>query len=261
MKHPETNETANEIILFECVREASTQSSIDYSLFHEILFSPDGDVELITESIHTYLNLNTLVFIPKGIYHQLVIRGNLENYCRCRLLFADIPELQKLFADGLRQLKVIQTNDRVNCLRQILQDTDLTDAKGIAIARSSLTLLLNEISQNSETECAYEVQNEVVRQAINYIKANIDKKLTIGDIAKFCSTSESALSHVFKREMNQSLYKYIIQVRLITAHQKISEGMRAKMAAYACGFNDYAAFYRQYKKAFGFAPSQKKTIY
>ena len=261
MKQSETNETSNEIILFECVREVGAQSGIDYSLFHEIIYSPDGGVELITESIHTHLQPNTLVLIPKGTYHQFAIREKPENHHRCRLLFEDIPELHALFADSLRQLKVIQANDRVNCLFQILQDTALTDAKGMAIVRSSLTLLLNEISQNDETACTYEVQNEVVRQAINYIKKNIDQKLAISDIAKICSTSESALSHIFKREMNQSLYKYIIQVRLTTAHQKIYEGMPAKIAAYSCGFNDYSAFYRQYKKVFGFAPSQRKMLY
>lgn len=261
MKQSEMNETSNETILFEYVRDVGAQSGIDYSLFHEIVLFPDGDVELITESIHTYLKPNTLVLIPKGTYHQFVIRGNQENYHRCRLLFEDIPELQTLFAGSMSQLKVIQANDRVNCLFQILQDTALTDAKGMTIVRSSLTLLLNEISQNDETECTYEVQNEVVRQAVNYIKENIDQKLAIGDIAKVCSISESALSHIFKREMNQSLYKYIIQVRLTTAHQKIYEGVPAKIAAYSCGFNDYSAFYRQYKKVFGFAPSQKKTIY
>lgn len=261
MKQSEMKEITNETILFEGIREAGAQSGIDHSLLHEIVLFPNGDVELITETIHTTLKPNTLVLIPKGTYHQFVARENQESNQRCRLLFDDHPQLQALFGSCMSQLKVIQANDRVNCLFQVLQEASLTDAKGMTVAHCALTLLLNEISQNTETECTYQVQNEVVRQAANYIRENIDKKLALSDIAKVCSISESALSHIFKREMNQSLYKYIIQVRLTTAHQKIYEGMPAKIAAYSCGFNDYSAFYRQYKKVFGFAPTQKKTIY
>lgn len=261
MKQLDRNEIPGEAILLEHIGGASPQSGIDYSLFHEIILFPSGDVDLLTESIHICLKPNTLVLIPKGTYHQFAIRGNKENCYWCRLLFDDIPELQSLFIRSMCQLRVLQANDRINVLFQILQDMPPKATKDTILIRSVLALLLNEISRSSNTEYAYKVQNEVVQQAVNYVKENLDKKLTLSDIAKVCKTSESALSHIFKREMNQSLYKYIIQIRLTTAHKKIDEGVPAKIAAYSCGFNDYSAFYRQYKKVFGFAPSQNKTIY
>ena len=58
--------------------------------------------------------------------------------------------------------------------------------------------------------------------------------------------------------MHISIYKYILQKKLIRAHKLISEGTNAVDAALLCGFNEYSGFYKVYKKHFGFSPSKTR---
>lgn len=259
MKRFDRDETQFDMVSFEHIKGADAQNQVDTSLYYELLLFPVGDVELITESVHIRLNPNSMVLIPKGMYWQLVVHGNKARNHWYRLLFADGKQLQELFANVVGRLMVLKTTDRINGLFKILQEIPAEAQERAVLIQSVLVLILNEIAQNRVTEFSLQDQNEVVQQAVSYVKENIIEKLTISDIAKECRISDSALAHIFKREMNQSLYQYIIQVRLTAARQKIYEGVPAKIAAYSCGFNDYSAFYRQYKKLFGFAPTQTRN--
>ena len=58
----------------------------------------------------------------------------------------------------------------------------------------------------------------------------------------------SYLSHVFKNDLHISIHKYVLEKRLILANKKIRQSVNPTVAASECGFADYSAFYRQYKK-------------
>ena len=75
------------------------------------------------------------------------------------------------------------------------------------------------------------------------------------------NVSPSTLTHSFKKDMNISVYRYILKKRLVLAQQKILSGEPAQKAALDCGFNDYSGFYKQYKKTFGIAPSRQENFF
>ena len=81
---------------------------------------------------------------------------------------------------------------------------------------------------------------------------------TVEEIANHCNVSLSLLSHIFKKEMNISPYKYALKKRLINARRKINAGELSTSVAVECGWNDYSGFYKQYIKTFGVPPSSKK---
>ena len=57
--------------------------------------------------------------------------------------------------------------------------------------------------------------------------------------------------------MNISIHQYILKKKLVMAHHKILDGIPATQAAIDCGFNDYSGFYKQFKKMFNKAPSDR----
>ena len=75
------------------------------------------------------------------------------------------------------------------------------------------------------------------------------------------SVSVSTLTQTFKKDMNISIYQYILRKKLILAQQKIQDGESVTSAAIQCGFNDYSSFYKQYKKMFGVMPSEKADAF
>ena len=131
--------------------------------------------------------------------------------------------------------------------------------KSKAISGAVLNLLLDEIKTKKSIEIDEDLTDDLTKQAIEYISKKLTENFTIESIAKHLNVSPSTLMRSFKKNMNTPIHKYIIKKRLILAHNKISNGEPATVAAIDCGFNDYSGFYIQYKKMFGISPS-KRTI-
>ena len=101
--------------------------------------------------------------------------------------------------------------------------------------------------------------SETTEAAIKYIEENLTAQLNVEAIADACCVSPSTLSHIFKNEMQISVYRFCLQKKLLLAHDIITQGTPATTAAIECGFNDYSGFYKQFKKMFGFSPSKEKN--
>ena len=80
--------------------------------------------------------------------------------------------------------------------------------------------------------------------------------MSLEKLAAECFLSVSAISHIFKEDFGISIKKYILQKRVIGAHQALTAGSSSKEISLAFGFPDYSAFYRSYKQYFGYAPSE-----
>ena len=60
--------------------------------------------------------------------------------------------------------------------------------------------------------------------------------------------------------MGVSFYRFVTQRRLINSKIKIENGEVMEEIAIACGFNDYSAFYRAFKKQYGISPREYRTL-
>lgn len=233
-------------ITFKHARGKSAMTGKEFHIYHEIILFLDGKAELITEFSRTSIQPNTLIIIPKETYHQLKIEGNQEDYHRCILNFTEAP---------IKEFSLRKADSEINYLFSKLITNAESEDKEL-ILNSVLILLLNKLSTEKYSNTAVGTQNPVILHCINYINKNLSSKLSIEELSKVCNTSISGLSHLFKKEMNISLHKYIIEKRLIAAYRKIRIGQNVTSVYLECGFNDYSGFYRQYIKMFGFSPSQ-----
>lgn len=97
----------------------------------------------------------------------------------------------------------------------------------------------------------------LIADVLAYIEANLLSDITVNDIADNMCVSASTLFHSFKKEMGISVYKYLVQKRLILAAKLIDEGERPTEIYYKCGFKDYPNFFRAYRNMFGITPAGK----
>lgn len=241
-------------IRFKYAKGISDFEGKEFHTFHELILFLGSKAQLITEEIHLDIKPNTLIVIPKETYHQLKIIGNQEDYHRCIINFEDSNSLLPLIDKSMKEISVKHCDSFLSLLFEKLINSTKEEQK--LILKSILVLILNEIPQTSEPKTEDFSQNETVKCALEYIRKNLSKKLTVENVAKATCVSCSALSHIFKKEMNVSVHQYIIKKRLITAYKKISSGEPATAVYTKCGFNDYSGFYKQYKKMFGFPPSK-----
>ncbi len=90
-----------------------------------------------------------------------------------------------------------------------------------------------------------------------FIDNNIDKKLTLEEIAKSNGYSLSQICRIFKEEFNVSIYEYILNRKLLLAKKYLSKtNLPIGELAYRLNFNSTHHFSNFIKKQTGFTPTQ-----
>lgn len=103
-----------------------------------------------------------------------------------------------------------------------------------------------------------QINNQIrLQKMLSYIYENYAQPVTLADIAQAADISRSEAGRCFHTYMGCSPIDTLIQYRLQIAHQLLSERAQTlQQISYACGFNSVNYFSRQFKKKFGYAPSQ-----
>ena len=246
-------------IIFKYAFGPTEEINKEFHSFNEIILFFEGDAELISENIHTKILPDTLIIIPKETYHQVIIKGDAQNYHRCTLHFPDMPEFVINSRNSAGKIFLAEYNsDFIFMFEKLIKLSKSPTLNANAQLRALLSLILCEISTKCTDSCNQNTQSELLLSVIGYINQNLTKDISVRTIARANNISVSSLAHIFKKEMNISIYQYIIKKRLILAHRKICDGQLASTVAVECGFNDYSGFYKQYKKTFNCSPSEKR---
>ena len=101
-------------------------------------------------------------------------------------------------------------------------------------------------------------QDEKIAQILSYINENLNRELTVDQLAERVYLSRYHFMRLFKAQTGTTVHAYVRQKRLLSAARLIREGVPAGQAAAECGFNDYSAFSRAFRESFGVSPGQLK---
>ena len=240
-------------------RGISERSGKEFHRFHEILYYLDGNAEFISEELHMSLKPETLIFIPRESYHQLVIHGDPRGYYRCLIQFPEevLPEGLPLEHPKIRAWTADEE------LRYLMGKAMAVCDAGAStpVTEAVLTLLLDALAGKKDLTDKAGHQSELIRRATEYINRNINRRILLEEVAAECNVSLSTLCHSFKKEMNIPIHKFIVKKRLVNAGHRIASGQSATAAALDCGFRDYSGYYKQYKKLLGVSPSERGMEY
>ena len=89
---------------------------------------------------------------------------------------------------------------------------------------------------------------------LNYINDHYHEELSLDLLASRFFVNKYHLSHEFNRLVGTSIYRYVIQKRLVIAKQMLSDGLPPTDVYQHCGFGDYSNFYRAFKAEYGISP-------
>ena len=259
MKNTFRKYISSDLFTVKYAKGTSDMRGKEFHTYHEIIFFMGGKGRFICDNYSIDLKQNMVMIIPKASYHRLNITGCEEEYRRCIIHFNDIPPLKELIAESLDKTTVFDADMNIRyLLYKVIGCTDSTAQKSIKenIVLSVIVLLLEKVLGKNSNYIGGISTESVPHKCIEIINRNLCGNISVPKIAEELSISQSALSHIFKKEMNISVYKYILEKRLVLAYEKILDGQRATEAALECGFNDYSGFYKQYKKMFGITPAE-----
>ena len=116
-----------------------------------------------------------------------------------------------------------------------------------------LSLLQLSIGSISQTES----KSKVFDSILSFVQGNFMHDITLRNIAEACSCSESTVSHLFKEHTDQTVKKYINDLRIKQAEKFLTTtDLPISRIADFCGFNNTNYFSTAFKKKFGTAPQK-----
>ena len=237
----------------------SIESGREFHTYHEILYIPEIEGRLITENGELTLADGCLLLIPKESFHHLII-SEPEKYTRFCISFEEIRGLEEVTETCMQDICVIKNpGNRIVSLfsriPEILSEKD--DDKRIlihAVFSEILVYLKKEL--NRRIEISPRSTDSAVYKALKFINRSYCSPINLNMIAEAAGISQSSLSHIFKKNLNTSVYKYITDKRMTAAQRLLKSGSTPSAAAFECGYSDYTVFYRAYKKYYGISPEQ-----
>ena len=124
-----------------------------------------------------------------------------------------------------------------------------------------LELLILSMFQNYKIPRIDAIKSQV---ALNYMKIakiledNVDKNLSIEDIARLCNMSSSNVKKCFSMYSGSGVISYFNTLKIKKAMKLLGNGMTIEETAYKLGFSDRNYFSTVFKRISGYPPTHYK---
>ena len=129
------------------------------------------------------------------------------------------------------------------------------------LSLSKLIQLLNLLDELSGVIVPPPAQKEpLLHQVLQYLNEHCTEDISVNLVAAHFHITPSYLAHWFKKHTGLSPWNYVILRRLQHANTLMAQGYSAEETCYQVGFDNYANFFRLYKKHTGISPSQFKKL-
>lgn len=245
----------------------SDASDLDFPMHihdnYELYCFVSGDAHYTVEGRVWKLEYGNTLLMRPGESHRIIIDSS-KPYERYTLNFSDaaLPEefkglltnLEKKFPEE-KTFFALSDFGAVTPLDLFVSacsgDYENPDLHIRALLPAFLSLLCtgykNEINpHDSRSEGA---------KMVDWVNKHLSERITLEALSNRFHRSISQTQRIFYAATGTTFGKYCKTKRLLQARRMISEGKSAESACFECGFNDYSAFFRLYKKQFGYSPA------
>ena len=89
---------------------------------------------------------------------------------------------------------------------------------------------------------------------LEVIAGELTEELSAEALAERFYMSKYHLMRRFREETGYPLHRYITGKRLLLARDMLARGVSPTEACFGCGYRDYSAFARAFRKQFGVSP-------
>lgn len=252
-----------------CVNKNYTRYEMPFHwhVEYEMIIVKKGQLKLILDGKSFYVNEGESVFISGGVVH-----GGIPEECEYYCIVFDLASLFKDVALCSKSVAIFLTN--ADCFTGVYG----AERKQSAIMREILYSMQNRdngydlnvigllwkllgafVSEPviSEGEQINKSQRQKLKDVLSYIRKNIDKNITLEELAQVSGMSPRYFCRVFKSITGRTPIEYVNYYRIETASQMlITTGESVTDIALNCGFNDMSYFSKMFKKLKGISPSK-----
>jgi AraC-like DNA-binding protein len=260
------------------VRHADWNWKGIYSPFVRLYLVTDGEAQVVMNDQTYPMTPGHLYLIPSYTKHDCICTGNFINYYfliydeenifdQWRFPFeVDANATDEALVKWLLEINSEKplknpdpkTYDNLPTFFQTIADNSHAPFHTILETKSIIMLLMSKFMRQATTK--NKVTDERILNVLRYIRNNIDKHITIDDLAAFCRLSNNHFIRIFKKELNCPPGQYInrkkiekAQLMLVTKQTTIQE------IAYSLSFENIPHFNTIFKAYTGMTPRQYRT--
>ena len=228
----------------------------------EILMITQGICHVICDGKHFVASIGDMVVINSGSLHE--IRLEEKSKFICCIIDADfctgngIPIAALHFRELIHEDKMLCQlfKNILNQYRLHAQSNCLDTRIKIALLEMLVHIRENYTESVLPSTSKKKQQSEYIKNAITYIKENLNEKIMVQDIARAVNLSTAHLSAEFKRRTGKTITEFINIERCNTAYILLQRGLSVTEAATSCGFENMSYFAETFKKYMNRSPSE-----
>ena len=143
-------------------------------------------------------------------------------------------------------------------LRIVADPVEATLLGPLIVEEILLRLLRTDAAATLRAGVGSPADAQRVLQAMQYMRDNYAEKLRVEEVARRVAMSPSHFAHRFQAVARISPMRFLRQVRLDRARERLVGGARVSEVALEVGFESPAHFTREFKRKFGFTPSMSR---
>lgn len=143
---------------------------------------------------------------------------------------------------------------------QTAKQEDYNERLTGSIIRTIFNMFFDAIDINSgEKSNISESEDDQISKILNYINDNFREDIRLEDIADKFYISKSHLCTLFKKNMGETVLKYIKDTRLeYAAKLAVTTDIKSIEICETCGYGSVSNFLRDFKKRYGMSPMEMR---
>jgi len=226
----------------------------------ELTYVDQGSLHSVADGQDLLLKQGDLVLYGPGQWHmQYADIGVAPRFVTISF------EMHGMELAPLMNRKFTTPQNVVSLLQNMLREQERMDAFSNEIILSQLNLLLLYLLRETasprggklQTSNAIHSENEIIRQAQQYISTHIREKLSVPLVARQVDVSPSYLTALFHKNLQISPGEYIRRIKLQESKQMIRENnLNFTEIAAELQYSTVHHFSRQFKEKFGITPTE-----
>ena len=206
----------------------------------------DDKKKLVEKQLEGFLQSDVLSEKSKGFLRdskeELLQNLNYKTFYQVYLQMAETQIRENAMSDQKRRQCV---SDAQACME---------DAQTLQELHGSYLKFCEDLESAMFGTTAY--VSKPVSMAVEYIRKNYKKDISLEDIAEYAQISSHYICSLFKKEIGMNVSKYVMEYRISKAKTLLmTTNMKSYEVAVESGFANESYFSRSFKKMTGFSPS------
>jgi AraC family transcriptional regulator len=228
----------------------------------ELAWVESGEVSYRVDGREVRVSAGQAMVVPAGVPHETLLDGPLEASALCigRDMVDAIADAMGPETRARRPTAGLATSSpSLVPLGRMLRAETRRSAPGSLLAADAIgEALVVELLRRAPSRVATTAARDArVNIALDRIHTSYAEPLAVDDLAKCAGMSRFHFSRLFREQVGDAPYRYLLRVRVARAAELLRRGRHdVSEAALAVGFQDLGRFGRMFRREIGCRPSE-----